>query len=186
MSFRRAIAGGVILGAMLVPLRPAAAQQRSAATERSVEEVSAKLLAWVADPDPAAAAALDARVRAGVPPGALLAVLDALARTPRLELGALLHELACYRSVDVRARALTAWAAMGDEAAPQAIARAAADVALPVRRLAVALAQRHPSAAARATIEDLLARDAELAAELAAPAPVLIEEPQDVVVEDEP
>ncbi|MFO0636322.1 MAG: hypothetical protein U0168_26125 [Nannocystaceae bacterium] len=47
------------------------------------------------------------------------------------------------------------------------------------------VAHRHPSAAARATIEDLLARDPELAAELAAPAPVLIEEPDAVVIEDE-
>lgn len=145
--------------------------------EVSVEAQAARLVALAVDPDPVATAELHARVRAGAAPGALMAMLDALRERPRADLGALVQTLAGYRRVDVRGRALAAWAALGERAADLAIAAAVEDTDLRIRRLAVALAERYPSAAAQMRIAALLAADPELAAELAAAAQLVPVEP---------
>ncbi|MBK6916960.1 MAG: hypothetical protein IPH07_06135 [Deltaproteobacteria bacterium] len=147
------------------------------APARSVEELSTQLLGWLHDPDPLAAAAVVERVHQGVPPGVLLALLDAYRAAPRAELDALVRELTGYRRAEVRVRAVAAWAEQGAAAAESAVAFAAADVDIAVRRLAVSLATLHPSARADACVQELLARDAELAAELAQPPALWVEDP---------
>jgi hypothetical protein len=141
-----------------VPVRP----------ETEVAAVSAHLVAWLQEPGSASADALRERVRRGAPPAALVAMLDAYQRAPRLELLDVVQQLASYRRVDVRARALVAWAASGPMHSDRAVAAAATDMAPSIRRLAVALSQRHPSAAAQVHVREMLAHDPELAAEAAA------------------
>lgn len=136
-------------------------------TERSADQVAKRLLEWLADPSPEAARALRERVRAGVPPRALVKLLDRYRVAPRAELLDVVTSLATYRRVDVRARAIAAWAATDKAQAERAIAAAARDVAPSIRRLAVALADQYPSAASEDVIEELLTRDEELAAEIA-------------------
>jgi hypothetical protein len=154
------------------------AHAADSADDRSIEALARWLCEKLVDPDPAAAAAVRERIAAGVPPGALMVWLDAFRAAPRAELSATVHELASYRRADVRARAFAAWAALDGLEADAAIALAADDVERPIRKLAVALAQHHGTASADAVIADLLARDAELRAEIeAGAAPMVPEEP---------
>ncbi|MBX7079600.1 MAG: hypothetical protein K1X88_10465 [Nannocystaceae bacterium] len=140
------------------PLRP----------ETEVAAVSAHLIAWLREPGSTSADALRERVARGAPPAALIAMLDAFQQAPRVELLDVVQQLASYRRVDVRARALVAWAAAGPSHSDRAIAAAATDMAPSIRRLALALSQRHPSAAAEVHVREMLAHDAALAAEAAA------------------
>jgi hypothetical protein len=137
-------------------------------SEIAAMEVSARLRALLADRSPTAAIALRERVRLGAPPAALIAFLDAYGERPRAELLDVVRQLAQYRRVDVRAHALGAWAQTGPHEADLAIAAAADDVDAGIRRLAVALAERHPSPAASSRIADLLDHDRALAEEVAA------------------
>ncbi len=154
----------LLLAALVLAAAPARA---SAPVDPTVEEASRRLVALLADPTPEAALALRRRVEVGAPPGALMAMLDAFRSTPRIEVLDVVQELAGYRRADVRGRALAAWAATEGVQAERAIAAAAADTDPVIRKLAVALASLHPSAAAAKIVADLLARDTELAAELA-------------------
>ncbi len=141
---------------------------RAHAVEHSVEDVTARLMALFAEPGPESAALLRARVDAGVPPGALLVLLDGQRAAPRADIMDVVQTLAGYRRVEVRARALAAWAASGGQDAVEAITRAADDTDPTIRRLAVALAAVHPSARADEIVAALLRDDPELAALLAA------------------
>ena len=166
------------LGLATGPCAATSAHAASAAADPSVEALARWLCEQLVDPDPAAAIALRERITAGVPPGALMVWLDAFRAAPRRELAATVHELAGYRRADVRARAFAAWAALDGLEADAAIALAADDVERPIRKLAVALAQHHGTASADAVVADLLARDAELRAEIeAGAAPLVPEEP---------
>ncbi len=157
-----------IVGAALVAFAVVGAPSAAEGTpvETSIEDQAARLVALAADVDPVAAAELRARVRAGAAPGALMAMLDLLRTKPRADLGDVVQTLAGYRRNDVRGRALAAWAALGGRDADLAIAAAAADTDEMIRRLAVALAQLHPSPAAQVRIAALLAADPDLAAEV--------------------
>jgi hypothetical protein len=134
----------------------------------TVEAAAKHLLALLADPTPGAGTELRRRVDAGAPPGALTTMLDAYRTAPRIDVLDVVQALASYRRTDVRGRALAAWAEVGGAQSDRAIAAAASDVEPAIRKLAVALASRHPSPAAAQTIADLLARDEALAAELEA------------------
>jgi hypothetical protein len=134
--------------------------------ERAIEQVTKTLLDALADPSPAAAKALRERVRAGVPPRALLKLLDRYRAAPRADVLDVVKSLTGYRRIDVRARALAAWAATDKAQAELAIAAAARDVAPSIRKLAVGLAKQYPSKAAELVIDELLARDEALAAEV--------------------
>jgi len=147
--------------------------------DKSVEAVAARLVALFAEPGPTTAAQLRERVEGGVPPGALLVLLDAYRAAPRADLVDVVQGLGAYRGVEVRARALAAWAALGGTDAVAAIAAAADDGEPLVRKLAVALAAAHPSARADEIVAELLRTDPELAAHLAAESGLLVpEDPQ--------
>lgn len=165
--------GGVVV-AMVLGLGLGAPELRAA--ESSVEDVTARLVALYAEPGEASAAALRERVDAGVPPGALLVLLDAFRGAPRSELVDVVRTLSAYRGLEVRARALAAWASLGGTDALGAIALAAEDTDPLVRRLAVALAALHPSPPADDIVAALLRDDPELAAQLAAEAQPLVPE----------
>ena len=79
----------------------------------------------------------------------------------------MLVQLSAYRRPEIRARALVARAELGGAYADRAVAVAADDLELGVRRLAVVLGRDNPSPVTEAVIAELLARDAALAAELA-------------------
>jgi hypothetical protein len=158
----------------------------TAPTELAAIDVTARLRELLADPRPAAAAALRERVGQGAPPVALLALLDAYRAKPRPELLDVVQGLASYRRTDVRAHALTAWAQTGPHEADLAIAAAADDLDPGIRRLAVSLAERHPSPAASSRIDDLLAHDHALAEEIAARAAARLADDDEPVIEVEP
>ena len=170
----------VLLAVALVTVPCAATPARAASTaeDGSVGALARWLREQLVDPDPAAAIALRERIAAGVPPGALMAWLDAFRSAPRAELASTMRDLAAYRRVEVRARAFAAWAALDGLEADAAIARAADDVERPIRKLAVALAAHHGTASADAVVADLLARDETLRAEIEAESqPIVPEEP---------
>lgn len=161
---------------------PSAAATRAIAErnvpERTTDELADRFRSWLADPSPAAAAAIRDRVEQGAPPAALLVLLEGLRAAPRTELVGVVESLAAYRRADVRAAAIAAWAEH-DGQAERAIAQAAGDLDPAVRRLVPALGARHPSDVAEQLVVDLLAQDAALAAALAQDEPEL-------VIEDEP
>ncbi len=161
-----------------VPFAATPARAASSAEDDSVGQLARWMCETLVDPEPAAATALRERIAAGVPPGALMAFLDAFRTTPREELASTMRELAGYRRVEVRARAFAAWAALDGLQADAAIALAADDVERSIRKLAVALAQHHGTASADAVIADLLTRDEALRAEIEAESqPIVPEEP---------
>jgi hypothetical protein len=162
---------------MILCLGAGAAELRAA--ETSVEDVTARLVALYAEPGTESATALRERVDAGVPPGALLVLLDTFRAAPRSDLVDVVRMLSGYRGLEVRARALAAWASLGGSDAIGAIALAAEDTDPLVRRLAVALAVLHPSAPADEIVAALLRDDPELAAQIAAgDQPLVPEDPQ--------
>lgn len=169
---------GVITGivALAAALSGSPAQAEG---DKSVEAVATRLVALFAEPGPLSAAQLRERVDGGVPPGALLVLLDAYRAAPRADLVDVVQGLGTYRGVEVRARALAAWAALGGTDAVAAIGAAADDGEPLVRKLAVALAVAHPSARADEIVAELLRTDTELAAELASESGLLVpEDPQ--------
>ena len=144
--------------------------------DTSVESVAQHLVGLLAEPGPVSAAMLRERIDAGVPPGAMLVVLDAYRAAPRDDLRDLVKALTTYRGLEVRLRALAAWAALGGSDADGAIAAAAEDIEPRVRRLAVALAAAYPSMRGDEVVAALLNSDRELAAELHAEATPLVPE----------
>lgn len=153
---------------VLLAIAPVTVVRAEPPAQRTVEDAARHLLALLADPAPEAATQLRKRVDAGAPPGALTTMLDAFRAAPRIDVLDVVQDLASYRRADVRGRALAAWAEVGGEQSDRAIAAAASDLDPTIRKLAVALAARHPSPSTAVTIAELLARDAELAAELEA------------------
>ena len=143
------------------------ATHRSAATERAAEHVTARFEAWLANPSPAASAAIRERVQLGAPPIALIALLEGLQSAPNRDLLDVVQSLASYRRPQVRAHAILAWAELGPDQAARALAAACADLDPSIRRLAPAIAARHPSAEAEQRIIELLERDPALAQALA-------------------
>jgi hypothetical protein len=166
VPWRAVTFAGVLLAFVLGTGAGAANVRAPASPDRSVDEVAKRLVGWLADPSTDSADKLRARVRAGVPPRALLVLLEKYRAAPRAELLDVVKALATYRRIDVRARALAAWAATAPEQAERAIAAAARDLAPSIRKLAVALAKQYPSEAAAQIVEELLARDEALAAEV--------------------
>lgn len=166
VPWRVVTSAGFLLAFVLGTGAGAADVRAPVSSERAIEQVAKKLVDWLADPSPAAAKALRERVRAGVPPRALLKFLDRYRATPRAEVLDVVQSLTGYRRIDVRSRALAAWAATDKKQAELAIAAAARDVVPSIRKLAVALAEQYPSKAAELVIDELLARDTELAAEV--------------------
>lgn len=157
------------------------------ATERAVPELTTHFRLWVADPSPASTAALRERIALGAPSAAVVDLLEALRKAPRAELIDVILELAHDRRPLVRAHAIAAWAELGPTHADRAIAAAAGDLDPKVRRLAPALAARHPSESAEQTVVDLLALDEVLAAALAeSEEPVDEEEAAIELLEDAP
>ena len=152
------------------------AQAWAQAPDASVESVAQHLVALLAEPGPSSAAMLRERIDAGVPPGAMLVLLDAYRVAPRDDLKELVKALTSYRGVEVRARALSAWAALGGNDAVEAIAAAVSDTEPVVRRLAVALAAAHPSPRGDELVVALLRADPELAAQIHAGASPLVPE----------
>jgi hypothetical protein len=157
---------GVLLAFVLGTGAGAANVRAPVSPDRSTEQVAKRLVEWLADPSPEAAKRLRDRVNAGVPPRALLVLLDRYRAKPRTDVLDVVRSLAGYRRIDVRARAIAAWAATAPAQAELAITAAAHDVAPSIRKLAVALAKQYPSEAAEIAVEELLARDEALAAEL--------------------
>lgn len=151
---------------LVVSLAVGASQPLHAAqADRSVEALAERLVAQLAEPGPQAAAEIRERIDAGVPPGALVVWLDAYRGAPRSDLLDVVSSLAGYRRVEVRGRALAALAANEGAHAVAAIEQAAADADPTIRRLALGLAQRHPSATADEIVRRLIASDPALASE---------------------
>ncbi len=130
-------------------------------------DLQLELTELVEDEDTGSVKALQQRVAEGLPPAALTAMLDACLEHPRTDLEPLIRDLAMHRTSAIRARALLAWAGLGPTESVSAIEAAADDRDAGVRRLAVVLGRLHPSDQAEAVVGELLARDAELADELA-------------------
>lgn len=153
----------------------------AAAGDRSVEALAERLVTQLAEPGPQSAAEIRERIENGVPPGALVVWLDAYRGSPRYDLLDVVASLASYRRVEVRGRALAALAANEGTHSVAAIELAANDGDATIRRLAIGLAQRHPSATADEIIGRLLVRDPSLAAELgdANAVPEIAAAPQD-------
>jgi hypothetical protein len=166
VPWRVVTSAGILLAFVLGTGAGAADVRAPVSAEKATEQVAKRLVDWLADPSPDAAKALRERVRAGVPPRALLKFLDRYRAAPRAEVLDVVKSLTGYRRVDVRARALAAWAATDAKQAELAITAAARDVAPSIRKLAVALAKQYPSEAAAIVIDELLARDEGLAAEV--------------------
>jgi hypothetical protein len=143
--------------------RPRSVPAPAPATQARIETVAASLRELVADPRPEAGRAVARAVQEGLPPAVLAVVLDALLAHPRADLAAVVRMLASDRRLEVRGRALVAWAELGGADAVAAIAAASDDLDPRIRRLAWALATRHPSPAAEEIVHDLLARDPGLA-----------------------
>lgn len=148
----------------------ASPSRRPTADARAIAAVTQRLLELHAEAGVDAAEALRARIARGVPPRSLVAWLDRFRESPRVELLDVVVELSQYRRADIRGRALAAWAACGDVHSDRAIAAAIHDLDITVRRLAIALARRYPSAAASVYLDELLGRDPVLAEEVVAEA----------------
>ena len=101
-----------------------------------------------------------------MPPRELLKFLERYRAAPRAAVLDVVKSLTAYRRIDVRARALAAWAATDAKQAELAIAAAARDVVPSIRKLAVGLAKQYPSKASQLVIDELLDRDEALAAEV--------------------
>lgn len=140
---------------------------QAAEGDRSVEALAERLVTQLAEPGPQSAAEIRERIDNGVPPGALVVWLDAYRGAPRYDLLDVVSSLASYRRVEVRGRALAALAANEGTHSLAAIELAATDGDETIRRLAIGLAKRHPSATADEIVGRLLARDPALAAEVA-------------------
>lgn len=180
----------VVLAGWAFGLAPAPTVQAAIGQQRevSVEALGNRLAGWVADDDPKSHAKAVARVKRGVPPGALGAFLVAAREHPATAYREVIDAAARHRDVTVRGRALAALAASGPKAAERAIARAADDHDRTIRRLAWALERIHPSPKAHEIVKEMLERDAELAEEVAALEAAEIEaadEAEIVVLEDE-
>jgi hypothetical protein len=130
-----------------------------------VEALSSTIRGLVADDRPETADALQEMVARGLPPAGMATLLDAARSTPRVDLLPMLVQLSSYRRPEIRARALVARAALGGAYADRAVAVAADDLELGVRRLALVLGRANSSPVTDEIIADLLAHDAELAAE---------------------
>ena len=151
---------------------PVLATPAGAAPQRhvSVEALANRLARWVADPDASAHQRAVQRVAQGVPPVALAAFLSAARTHPDALYTPVIAEAAHYRNVEVRGHALAALAALGPLEAERAIATAADDHDATIRRLAWALSRLHPSPASHEVVAKMLARDPDLAEEIAAAA----------------
>jgi hypothetical protein len=155
--------GALVSGASVqAQARPRPVPATAPATQARIETVAASLRELVADPRPEAGRAVARAVQAGLPPAVLAVVLDALRVHPRADLAVVVRTLASDRRVEVRGRALVAWAELGSADAVAAIAVASDDLDPRIRRLAWALAMRHPSPAAEEIVRDLSARDPQL------------------------
>jgi len=159
-----ALALWALSAAWPVPVHAAVGQQRAV----SVQALGNRLAAWVADDDPKSHAKAVARVKRGVPPGALGAFLVAAREHPKPVYAEVIEAAARHRDVTVRGRALAAMAAGGRTASERAIARAADDHDRTIRRLAWALERMHPSPAAHEIVKEMLEHDEDLAKEVAA------------------
>jgi hypothetical protein len=145
----------------------AAPQPARAAPRADVEALCVRIRSLVADDRPETADELVGLVGRGLPPTGLAVLLDAARHTPRIDLLPVLVQLSTYRRPEIRARAFVARAELGGTYADRAVAQAADDLELGVRRLAVVLGRANPSPVTETVIVQLVERDAELAAELA-------------------
>lgn len=174
-----ALVGCLVAGVVTGAPHAAASPQR----EVSVAALGQRLGQWVADTDPAQHRRAVERVQQGVPPAALAAFLAATRKHPDAQYEPLLARAARYRSVNVRGQALAALAAHGARQAASAIVSAADDHDRTIRRLAWALSKLHPSPSSHEVVAKMLARDPELAEEIA-----LLEAPEpedEIIVFDE-
>lgn len=159
----------------------------------SVEALARRLGTWVGALDAPGRQSAIKRVTEGVPPGAMVAFLVAVAEHPHADYEALVRQATRYRRVGVRAHALVAWAAMGPQQAGRAVQQAADDPEQGIRRLAVVLADQHTSPASDEVVRRLLQRDVELAAERGGstelvpvqPGPEPESEPDVIVIDDD-
>lgn len=154
----------VVSGAVSLCLCGPAAAAAPQARSGQIDTLAAEVRDWVFDEDPNTAAWIEARVAAGLPAGVLAGLADACRQHPRVDLLGVLMELSEYRRPEVRARALAARAELGGQFAVSAIEAAADDLDPGVRKVAVALAGVHPSAAADEVLAQLRALDPEVAA----------------------
>lgn len=134
----------------------------------SVEALAKRLTAWVRASDRQAHHKAAQRVSQGVPPLAMAAFLSAASEHPDEIYVPIYEKAARYRNPVVRGQALIALATVGPSQAERAITTAADDHERTVRRLAWALAERHPSPVAHEVVVRMLERDPELAEEVAA------------------
>ena len=153
---------------LALTLTPVAAWARgpalAPAAEARIESVAAGVRVLALDPAPEAGKRLAEQVQRGLPPAVLAVLLDVLGAHPRGDLTPIVVRLTRDRRPEIRARAIVAWAALGERFAMQAIAAAADDIDARIRVLAWVLAQRHPSPSSDAVVQALAARDAEIAA----------------------
>lgn len=161
---------GLILVAALLatPSTPLVGQAHAAPNRAaSVKALGKRLAGWVEEGTKEAHGKAIARIEAGVPPEALVAFLQAVEKHPHERLETVVLGAASYRRVKVRGHALLAFAEISPKRAVTAIERAANDPDAVVRRLAVAMADLHPSSAADQIIRELLGDDDALAKEVA-------------------
>lgn len=176
------VLAGWVVG-LAAPAQAAVGQQRAV----SIEALGNRLAGWVADDDPKSHAKAVARVKRGVPPGALGAFLVAAREHPDAIYREVIDASARHRDVTIRGRALAAMAVNGPKSAERAIARAADDHDRTIRRLAWALERIHPSPKAHEIVKEMLEHDAELAEEVAAieAAEIEADDEAEIVVLDE-
>lgn len=135
----------LLLAAPLV----ASASSPTVGESRAVEtgdlaDLSERLQALVRDPSPAAAAQVSQHVEKGLPPGALMALLEGLRAHPRSDLLGVVLDLTGHRRPAVRSRAVDVLAAYGEPWRHDAVLVGFDDHDLSVRATACRLAAAHP------------------------------------------
>ena len=146
----------VSLGAGVMPTR-VEASTLSAGSE-DLSNLVQRVRDLVRDPDPASARRLTEMVERGLPPAAVVVLLESARKHPRQDLAELLLHLSLYRRVAIRGRALAALVALGGDPAEAAVLRGLDDVDGRVRRLAMVLTEGFSTPAIEEAVQRVRAR----------------------------
>jgi hypothetical protein len=148
------------LAMALVSDTPSPGPERHAAmTAHAAQRQAALVRTLVARADSAAVAYVVEAVRNGLPPAALHAFLDAARTHPHAAYATVLGRLAAYRNATVRAKALLAWAALGEPQARRAVLKALDDPDLRIRVLGLDMAAEHTTPELEEAALRLIERD---------------------------
>lgn len=132
------------------------------AREGDLVDLTEELRARVARGTEAEASCLQGRVGQGLPPAALLVLLDAIVEHPAAQVEAMIPiawDLARHRRANVRSRALTTLAHFEGDWADRAVVLAISDRDAAVRATGHRLAAQHPSPRFEASLREAFERD---------------------------